>query len=225
MKRELERVYTRGYRLVETPIALNGHFHTHFYPRLAAELAAARPDLIHVDEEPYNVATWQAIRWASAHRVPAVFFTWQNLHRRYPPPFRWIERYNYDHAIHAIAGNQEAQDILRAKGFAAPITVIPQFGVDPDLFRPQPPAAAQPSGHEFSAPRLVIGYAGGLVPEKGVDVLIQAVAACNRQMDVPEADRGLPSQPRPPICHLHIAGAGSEQARLQALIDQLGLAS
>jgi glycosyltransferase involved in cell wall biosynthesis len=215
----LERMYTAGYRLVETPIALNGHFHTHFYPRLAAELTAARPDLVHVDEEPYNMATWQAIRWANAHGVPAVFFTWQNLHRRYPPPFRWIEQYNHRHAAHAIAGNQEAQDILRAKGFAAPITVIPQFGVDPGLFRP-----AQATGERSDGPRLVVGYAGGLVPEKGVDVLIEAMAACHHQMAAPRDDTGRPGQAQPPLCHLRIAGAGSEQARLQALVDQLGLA-
>lgn len=216
----LERVYTQGYRLIETPIALNGHFHTHFYPRLATVLAAARPDLIHIDEEPYNVATWQAMRWASAHGVPAVFFTWQNLHRRYPPPFRWMERYNYEHAVHAIAGNQEALTILRSKGFTAPITVIPQFGVDPDLFQPAP---RTPSGPPLPSSRLLVGYAGGLVPEKGVDILIEAVAICNRHLATGEALRATPGAPRADLCHLHIAGGGAEQARLQALADQLGL--
>lgn len=216
----LERIYTQGYRLIETPIALNGHFHTHYYPRLSTNLAAARPDLIHIDEEPYNVATWQAMRWASAHGVPAVFFTWQNLHRRYPPPFRWIEQYNYEHAVHAIAGNQEALTILRSKGFTAPITVIPQFGVDPELFHPDPPSAALGPTQTSATPHLTVGYAGGLVPEKGVDVLIRAVALCNQQASLPPI-----GEQRLPICHLRIAGGGAEQERLQALVARLGLTS
>ena len=112
----LERVYAAGYDLMTTPIALNGHFHTHFYPQIGQALAATRPDLIHVDEEPYNLATWQALRWAARYSRPALFFTWQNLQRRYPPPFSWIERYSYRHSAHAIAGNQEARQVLLAKG-------------------------------------------------------------------------------------------------------------
>ena len=35
---QLERVYTDGYQLLELPVALNGHFHAHFYPRLSQTL-------------------------------------------------------------------------------------------------------------------------------------------------------------------------------------------
>lgn len=216
----LERVFTQGYRLVETPIVLNGHFHTHFYPRLAEDLAAANPDLVHVDEEPYNVAAWQAIRWASRRGLPALFFTWQNLHRRYPPPFSWIEHYNHGHAACAIAGNQEARQILLAKQFAKPIHVIPQFGVDPELF-----SAAGSSDHQILArpeqkPGLVVGYAGGLVPEKGVDILLRAVAVCNQQLT-----GGIGHTVPPIACRVRIAGAGPEQAKLEALAQQLGQSS
>jgi glycosyltransferase involved in cell wall biosynthesis len=206
----LERTYTAGYDLMTTPIALNGHFHTHFYPRLGQALLAARPDLVHVDEEPYNVATWQALGWAARQGRPALFFTWQNLLRRYPPPFGWIERYSYRHSAHAIAGNQEAQQILLAKGYPAPVTVIPQFGVDPQLFdhAVQSPLVPPSSQH-----RLTVGYAGGLVPEKGIDTLLHALAICQRatgDMD------GL-------SCRLLLAGGGPQQAELEHLAAQLGL--
>lgn len=202
----LERVYTAGYELKTTPIALNGHFHTHFYPKLGQALAAARPDLVHIDEEPYNLATWQAMRWAVRHSRPAVFFTWQNLQRAYPPPFRWIERYSYRHSAHAIAGSQEARQVLQGKGYAGRVTVIPQFGIDPQLFDRdvQPPLAPRPAG-----PGLVVGYAGGLVAEKGVDTLLSALAVCRQQSG---------QQWR-----LLLAGLGAQQADLQALAGQLDL--
>ena len=34
----LERAFTAGYTLQTTPVAFNGRFHLHFYPRLGKEL-------------------------------------------------------------------------------------------------------------------------------------------------------------------------------------------
>ena len=207
---DLERTYTAGYDLVTTPVALNGHFHTHFYPRLGQALAAAQPDLIHVDEEPYNLATWQALRWAARHGLPALFFTWQNLLRRYPPPFGWIERYSYRHSAHAIAGNQEARQVLLAKGYRHRVTVIPQFGIDPQLFDRDVQAPLVPPSPQH---QLTVGYAGGLVPEKGIDTLLHALAIC--QQPVSELG-GLP-------CRLLLAGGGPQQTDLERLAAQLDL--
>ncbi|MCB0023861.1 MAG: glycosyltransferase, partial [Caldilinea sp.] len=128
--------HTQGYTYRTVPIRFNGNFHLHYYPTLARELDALRPDVLHMDEEPYNLATWLALRAAAARRVPATFFTWQNLDRRYPFPFSRFEQDNYRRAPVAIAGNQDAAGVLRAKGYAGTIAVIPQFGVDPAIFTP-----------------------------------------------------------------------------------------
>ena len=53
-----------------------------------------------------------------------------------PAAIRWFERYNFRHATHAIAGAHEAAAILRRHGYGGPISVLPQFGVDPDIFSP-----------------------------------------------------------------------------------------
>jgi hypothetical protein len=57
----LERAHTEGYQLETLPIALNGNFHLHFYRGLGRRIRAFRPDIVHIDEEPYNLATWQAL--------------------------------------------------------------------------------------------------------------------------------------------------------------------
>ena len=191
-----EHAHTRGYTLRTIPIRFNGNFHLHYYPTLPAELATLQPDILHMDEEPYNVATWHGLRAADRLGIVGTFFTWQNLLRRYPPPFRWLEAANYRRAPLAIAGNAEAATVLRRKGYRGAIAVIPQFGVDPAIFQP---LASQILRGESSimksdvdAPRpsslynsqlnssplapLSIGYAGGLVPEKGVDLLLHACA-------------------------------------------------
>lgn len=218
----LERAYTTGYHLIETPIVLKGHFHSHFYPHLAQVLDASRPDLLHIDEEPYNLAAWQAMRWAVRRRIPALFFTWQNLYRSYPPPFRWMERYCYRHAAFALAGNQEAEAVLRAKSFSGPVAVVPQFGVDPHLFHEATGArmARRPR------PGLIVGYAGGLVQEKGVADLLRAAAACNASLGAARysMERGDQAESLAIPCRVRLAGTGPAEASLQALCAELGLA-
>src|SRR5258708_32409460 len=85
-KQQLERLYTTGYRMVVTPIHLNGNFHLHHYPSLGHIMREVRPEIVHIDEEPYNFATFLAMRLAQKQRARALFFTWQNLYRSYPPP-------------------------------------------------------------------------------------------------------------------------------------------
>jgi glycosyltransferase involved in cell wall biosynthesis len=196
----LERSHTNGYRLLADPVRFNGHFHLHYYPRLKQRLAEFRPDIVHIDEEPYNLATWLAMRQAKAVGARTLFFTWQNLHRRYPFPFSWLERQVLDGVDAAIMGNQEAAAIWQAKGYAGPYRVIPQFGVDPEVYRL--PAQRDP-GRSF-----VIGSANRrLVPGKGVDVLLRAAARL------------------PGVWQLHIAGEGPERPFLQNLAHELNIAN
>lgn len=197
----LERAHTAGYELIVAPVRFNGDFHLHYYPTLARILAEARPDVLHIDEEPYNLATWLALRAAQPRDIPGLFFTWQNLKRAYPWPFRHFEQANYHMARYAVAGNPTAASVLRQKGYAGPLAVIPQFGVDPALYAPEPRATS------IKRQDAVIGYAGRLVPEKGVDVLLRACA-------------GLRGDWR-----LEILGEGPERPRLMALARELGIDS
>ena len=195
----LERSHTEGYRLLADPVRFNGQFHVHYYPRFKQRLAEFQPDIVHIDEEPYNFATWLAMRQAKVVGAKTLFFTWQNLQRRYPFPFSLLEKQVLNGVDAAIMGNQEAVSVWQAKGYNGPHTVIPQFGVDPAMY--QPPIRRDP-GRSF-----VIGSANRrLVPGKGVDVLLRAAARL------------------PGIWQLHIAGEGPERPFLQKLAHELDIA-
>ncbi|MEN6478028.1 MAG: glycosyltransferase [Anaerolineales bacterium] len=168
---ELERAHVSGYELIVAPAAFNGAYHCHWYPGLRGLLRASRPDLVHIDEEPYNLATYQALRASEAIGARSIFFTWQNIARRYPPPFRWLEKSVYAGVHGALAGNADAVSVLRAKGYKGPVRVVPQFGVDAERFSPAPCTEEEPPQRPFT-----IGYAGRLVKEKGLLVLIEALA-------------------------------------------------
>ena len=193
----LERQHVDGYHLIVSPMRLNGRFHLHYYPELPRWLRRLRPDIFHFDEEPYNLATYLGLRAGAAAGARTLFFTWQNLCRRYPWPFRAMERACFRRASYAIAGNAAAGEVLRRKGYAGPLAIIPQFGVDPSRYA----RGGRPAGEA-----LRVGYAGRLVPAKGVHLLLEALA-------------GL-SHPWKAL----IAGSGPEEGRLRDLAERLGVA-
>ena len=169
-KQVLEQLYTSGYRMIVTPMALNGNFHLHYYPQLGQIMGEVQPEVIHIDEEPYNFATFQAMRLASRRGAKALFFTWQNLYRSYPPPFRQFELYNYKHAAVALAGNRDAADVLKRKGYEGPIRVIPQFGFDTEIYSRSMPRPKRGKNDPF-----ILGFLGRLKEEKGLNLMIDAL--------------------------------------------------
>lgn len=194
----LERGHINGYELLVDPIRFNGQFHLHYYPKLGQRLAAFRPDIVHIDEEPYNLATWLAVRQARRVGAKSLFFSWQNISRQYPYPFRWLEAQVLSQVDYALMGNAAAVAVWQGKGYHGPYRIIPQFGVDPQLFRP---AAGHDRGRGF-----VIGCANRrLVPEKGVDLLLKAAARL------------------PGIWRLLIAGEGPARPALEQLAQALGI--
>ncbi|MEI6047230.1 MAG: glycosyl transferase family 1, partial [Chloroflexota bacterium] len=90
----LEKAYTSGYDLIVEPMAFNGRYHVHFYPRLGRWVKALRPDLFHVDEESFNLATVQGIQLAQRYGAKSVFYNWANIYKRLPPPFSLFEQYS-----------------------------------------------------------------------------------------------------------------------------------
>jgi glycosyltransferase involved in cell wall biosynthesis len=163
-------------------------------------LQQIRPHIVHIDEEPYNLATFFALRAARAVGAKSLFYTWQNIARNYPPPFAWMQAYVLRHSDHALAGGVEAANVLRAKNYHGGISIIPQFGVDENIFCPLP--TNQPTNQPFR-----IGYVGRLVAEKGIALLLYAVAQ-------------LPGE-----WELRLLGSGPEQSRLESLARELGIAS
>ncbi len=210
----LERAYLDGYELRVEPIVLNGHFHLHYYPGLGRLMRAVQPDVVHVEEEPYNLATFLAVHQARQIGARIVVFSWQNLNRRYPPPFNWMEWYVLRHTDMLLVGNSEGLSVWRAKGYQGTIEVIPQFGVDPEIFTPlsrpvrqgKPSVLLRRSARRPSRSEVVIGYIGRLVPEKGVDVLLEAVYQLRGPWE------------------LRILGSGPDEERLVKMAQWLGIA-
>lgn len=193
----LEPGSDHGYSTFLSPVRMNGHFHLHYYPELPRILRFVRPDLVHLDEEPYNLATYLGVRAASKFGIPSLFFTWQNLLRRYPFPFSALERSVYRRASAAIAGSEEAAGVLREKGYRGKLAIVPQFGVDPELFFPGP----------MTNGPFRVGFLNRLISAKAPFVMLDAFER-------------LPAESR--LCYV---GDGPLRAELEAEIARRSLSS
>lgn len=177
--------------------------HLHYYPGISQVIGGSRWDMIHVDEEPFNFGAYHIMRACSRTGSPSVFFTWQNIMKKYPPPFEQMERYVFQSVSGAMAGSLEGLEVLRRRRFLKPAVVIPQFGVDPAEFCKQD---ANPLRRRLGLDEsFVVGFIGRIVPEKGLETLFSAV-------------RLLPTS-----CALVVVGSGPERSSLEAMADALNL--
>jgi glycosyltransferase involved in cell wall biosynthesis len=136
-----------------------------------------RPQIIQVEQGSKSFAYAQLITLNRLLGLQAknIFFTWWNLPYQSKFPISVLENYNLSNTDGLIAGNQDAADILRERGYQKAVTVMPQLGVDEQLFSPrQQPGLATQLGIQSN--EFVVGFVGRFVPEKGVLTLIKALS-------------------------------------------------
>ena len=165
-------------------------------PRPLWRLLGRSWDVIDLHEEPFALATAEvlAIRRLRGSRAPYCLYSAQNIDKRYPPPFRWFERWALRGAGAVSVCNAAAGRIVARKGLSGRPVLI-GLGVDTAHFSPgtpRPPATDRP---------IEVGYVGRLARHKGIDVLLEAVA-------------------RKPRLRLRIAGAGPQDGDLRARSQQ-----
>jgi glycosyltransferase involved in cell wall biosynthesis len=160
-------------------------------------LGSARWDLIDLHEEPFGLAVAEVLALCRLRslRIPFVVSSAQNIDKRYPPPFRWFERWSLRRAAGAYTCNVEAGEILRRKGLRSSPVLLP-LGVDVERF--------EPVDHRPPSGTLRVGFVGRLIPHKGVDVLLEAVARDDRM-------------------RVEIFGAGPELEALTGSAARLGI--
>ncbi|MBD2576869.1 hormogonium polysaccharide biosynthesis glycosyltransferase HpsO [Oscillatoria sp. FACHB-1406] len=144
---------------------------------LIALMRDFKPQILQVEQGSKSFAYAQFILLNRLLRLKAknVFFTWWNLPYQSKFPVSTLENYNLNNTDGAIAGNQDGLDILREHGYKSAGIVLPQLGVDEQLFSPQPqPELAAKFGIE--ADEFVVGFVGRFVEEKGLLTLVQALA-------------------------------------------------
>ena len=147
---------------------------TYRYRDLDKVIEEVKPDIIDILEEPYSLVTAHTLRLKEKLCPGAkfIFYSAQNIKKRYPPPFQHAEKYVFNKSDFSFPVSQKVQDILSQKGFSKGMEIIP-WGVDPAVFKRLQVTKLK---KELNLRRFTVGFAGRLVKEKGIIDLMRAVA-------------------------------------------------
>lgn len=191
--------------LVRCPVFANGNiiFHTYrmHWQRWLREL---NPDLIYMNHEPYALATAQ-VCWANACSIkaPFGFYSCQNLLKKYPPPFSWLESMVYKQSSFALPITHHVSEVLTGKGFRGQQTIC-ALPLDPDLYHPSLKNTPPP---EFPKDKgTTLGFVGRLTEVKGLKTLASALG---RIKDAP--------------WNLVMVGTGDFQPEFERLLVEYGV--
>jgi len=218
-----EREDRHEYRFVTGSVGWAGYENRAFFRSgLGRTIRRARPHVLHLWEEPFSVITLQALSLAAvwAPRALPIFFSSDNLSRGFRYAYRpsafyaGVERFAHRRCVAGTAVSDEVADVLRDKGFSKPIEVIPHgveltdYPADPRSGRGEMGRRADP---DEARARLgldppIVAFLGRLLHQKGVDLLIRAVARIER--------------PRPSLA---IVGEGPERDSLERLAAEVGI--
>lgn len=201
--RSLERRNDPLFDLHVGQVLFTGNLHfAVFRNRLVHLLKTLQPDIIDLEDEPFNVGSLQMeiYRQRFTPTSKLVLHASQNRFKRYPPPFNALERYVLKRADAVLVRNQVAGEILRRKGYKNKLEVV-THGVDTDGFHPNP----EPELRRHISPegKPIVGFVGSLVAQKGLTHLIEAA------VDLPVT--------------VLIVGGGKERETLQGLAEELGV--
>jgi len=186
-----------GVRIVPIPVTGERGEAVRWKPRdLHRLLSEFRPDVVHIEAEPWTPAAATASLQAGRLGIPATLFAWESVALPRPLVERWRRRRTLARVRGLVGGNRLAAGLLARERADLPVTVIPQLGLTP-------PLEVRRLEHE----ELCIGFVGRLVPEKGLDTLFRACVKLLGRWT------------------LTVVGSGPSQEQLEALAERLGIAS
>ncbi|MEI6871227.1 MAG: glycosyltransferase family 4 protein [Verrucomicrobiota bacterium] len=148
----------------------------HWYPDLAEIIRTFRPDIIDLWQEPWALVSAQAcwLRNRLQPQAKIIMESEQNIRKRFPPPFSWLESYTFRNADYAVGRSSGVLRVLHEKGFEGPSDVVGN-AVDTDLFHPMDRAKCKIA---LGISGFTVGYVGRLVERKGLMDMIDALPMC-----------------------------------------------
>jgi glycosyltransferase involved in cell wall biosynthesis len=189
------------------PVMLPGNIPLHFYKSwLVGLLRQERPDAIYVHHEPYALATFQVcLANCMTGGKPMGFYAAQNILKKNPFPFDFLERWVFDRSNFAFPVTEGALSVLRTKGYRGDAHVLP-LAVDTSVYKVcTDVASAKRQELGIDPDEFVIGYLGRLVEEKGLVTLLK----CLKKLPF---DRW----------RCLLVGSGPQEQMLRAMVAEIG---
>lgn len=164
---ELEKPYC-SFKLYSSKTFFSGRGGAYFYDPLEIwkTIQDFKPDILHIEEEVFSFCAFIFSIISRIKQIPLVLFGWENLDKKLLSPRRILRNFVLSTAQLIICGNNDGRALIYRWGYRGRIEVMPQIGVDTDLFSPREAV--------LNKETFIVGYLGRLVPLKGVDTLLKA---------------------------------------------------
>ena len=168
----LERDPAEPIPVLGLPLWGSSFVHLMAYGRGLGRVLRERWDLVHCFEEPYVLAGAQ-LAWSTPASSRLVYFTAQNIPKRYPPPLSLFERFALARAAGWIGCGVTVERALADRpGYRDRAWRTIPYGVDVERYRPDPDAGrAVRARLGWDDRRPVVGFLGRFVTAKGVTLL------------------------------------------------------
>jgi len=159
--------------LLPVPTALRGRPQRHFYlARCRRICARLRPDVAFVEAEPFSFAATQWSRALTGRHVPFGVQCYENIDRHLPAPVRRLRARVLRDAAFVAARSDTAGRLARAWGAKGEVGLAPPAVPGWEV---APPSSERP---------FTVGYAGRLVPSKGIMDLLRAVRSLEAPVEL-----------------------------------------
>lgn len=175
-KKFLEKSTDELYDTVVGDIFFAGNLHfAVFRSHLKWVLQKYQPDIIDLENEPFNLGSLQTIYYRHRYSPHSkiVLHASQHQFKNYPPPFNFIERYVLSRTEAILARNDMAIDVLKRKRFNGMLKKV-THGVNTDAFRPR--ELKELCLQLNPEKKVLIGFVGALEEHKGIQHLLEAIA-------------------------------------------------
>lgn len=182
----------------------NKGIHLYFYPYWWRPVREFRPDIIHIDEEPWSLSALQFALSGARIGAKILFCSFQNIFKQYPPPFSLFERIVFDKSSCAVVRSEGIRDVLLKKSYLKRIFVIP-WAVELERFYPRNMSVLR---RKLGLNSSVVGYIGRLTEEKGVIDFVRSLFILSK--------KGAKFQSL-------IIGSGTHQEKVKRTVDNLGI--
>ena len=155
----------------------NKGIHLYFYPYWWKPVREFKPDIIHIDEEPWSLSALQFALSGARIGAKILFCSFQNIFKQYPPPFSLFERIVFDKSSCAVVRSKGIRDALLKKSYLKRVFVIP-WAVELERFYPRNMSVLR---RKLGLNSSVVGYIGRLTEEKGVIDFVRSLSILSKK--------------------------------------------
>lgn len=156
---------------------LSQKIHTFFYSpiELYKVFKSKKWDLIHIWEEPYIFSGWQLASFSNSFKIPYVFWTAQNIKKKYPPPFSYFEKQVLKSPKAWMACGQLVKEtLIDEKQYPEKNMTVMPLAVDTSLFHPMNETERDQVKSDIGLNNdFLIGYLGRLNEDKGIPLILE----------------------------------------------------